>query len=275
MTATRPTDRGKRMRLVAAIADLASEAGAQILRLNAQNLPPRIKPDQSPVTAGDEAAEEIITEGLGRILPGVPVIAEEAFSRAKLPRPPGDYFLVDPIDGTRELIAGRGEYTVNIAFVESRKPVLGVVFAPQLGTLFAGAAGTALRATIRAGDKFSVDTATPIRARARPEKLTALVSRTHPDQRSDEFLATLPLAEKIPVGSSLKFARLAEGAADVYARLAPINEWDIGAGYALLTAAGGEVTAPDGAPISFGMRDDGFRVEGFIAWGAPSVFAKS
>jgi 3'(2'), 5'-bisphosphate nucleotidase len=274
MTAARPTDRGEHMRLVAAIADLASEAGARILHINAQNLPPRTKPDRSPVTAADEAAEEIIVEGLERILPGVPVIAEEAFSRAKLPRPRGNYLLVDPIDGTRELIAGRSEYTVNIALVENGVPALGIRYAPQLDTLFAGAAGTALRGSIHAGDKFAIDSATPIRARPRPEKLTALVRRTHPDPKGEEFLARLSVGQKIPLGSSLNFARLAEGAADIYARLAPINEWDIGAGYALLTAAGGEVTAPDGSPISFGTREDGFGVEGFVAWGAPRDSAR-
>jgi 3'(2'), 5'-bisphosphate nucleotidase len=270
MTATKPTDRGELMRLVAAIADLASEAGARILSIAAENPAPRSKPDQSPVTPADEAAEEIILRGLGKILPGVPVIAEEAASHRKPPRPRGSYLLVDPIDGTRELIAGRGEYTVNIALIEDNAPVLGVVYAPKFNTLFAGASDEALRGMVAAGEKFAVGAAAPIRARARPELLTAFVSRTHPDRASDEFLARLPVVEKIPLGSSLKFARLAEGAGDVYARLAPVNEWDIAAGHAVLTAAGGEVTAPDGTPISFGTRD-GFHVAGFIAWGAKSA----
>jgi 3'(2'), 5'-bisphosphate nucleotidase len=267
MTATRPTERNKLTLLDAAIADLASEAGACILSIAAENPAPRTKADQSPVTLADEAAEEIILTGLARILPGIPAIAEEASARTKPPRPDGNYWLVDPIDGTRELLAGRGEYTVNIALIENQTPVLGVVYAPKLSELFAGASGAACRGTIVAGEKFDIGSASPIRARPRPEKLTALVSRTHPDPASDEWLARFPVAQKIPLGSSLKFARLAEGAGDVYARLAPINEWDIAAGHAVLTAAGGEVTAPDGAPLSFGVCE-GFKVAGFIAWGA-------
>src|SRR5690606_21638197 len=122
----------------------------------------------------------------------------------------------------------------------------GVIYAPQLRLLFAGVAGQAWREAVDPGASFDPARASPIRARPRPGKLIALVSRSHPDRASDEFLTRLPVAEKIPLGSSLKFARIAEGAADVYARLAPTNEWDIGAGTALLTAAGGTVTAPDG-----------------------------
>jgi len=271
MTAARRTDRGELTRLVAEIADLASEAGARILSIAAENRAPRAKPDLSPVTAADDAAEEVIIDGLERILPGVPVIAEEAASRGSLPRPRGSYLLVDPIDGTRELIAGRGEYTVNVALIEEHVPVLGVIYAPQFKSLYAGTAGVALRRTVEPGAKFSIGSATPIRARQRPGKLIAMVSRSHPDRASDEFLARFPVTQKIPLGSSLKFARLAEGAADVYARLAPINEWDIGAGHALLVAAGGEVTAPDGKPVVFGLREDGFLVGGFVAWGAPPL----
>ena len=269
MTAARRTDRGELMRLVAEIADLASEAGARILSIAAENRAPRTKPDLSPVTAADDAAEEVIIDGLERILPGVPIIAEEAASRGSLPRPRGSYLLVDPIDGTRELIAGRGEYTVNIALIEEHAPVLGVIYAPQFRSLYAGAAGIALCHTVEPGANFSIGSATPIRARQRPDKFIAMVSRSHPDRASDEFLARLPVAEKIPLGSSLTFARLAEGAADIYARLAPVNEWDIGAGHAVLAAAGGEVTAPDGKPVVFGLREDGFLVRGFVAWGAP------
>jgi 3'(2'), 5'-bisphosphate nucleotidase len=256
--------------LVTALADLAADAGACILSIAAENRATRIKSDSSPVTAADEAAEALILEGLGRILPGMPVVAEEAAARGNLPRLHGSYLLVDPIDGTREFIAGRGEYTVNIALIEGHIPVLGVIYAPQPRLLFAGAAGAAWRSSIEPGAKFSQGNATPIRARPRPEHLTALVSRSHPDPVSEEFLARLPVERKIPLGSSLKFAHLAEGSADVYARLATINEWDIGAGHALLSAAGGTVTAPDGGPLLYGKREEGFLVDGFVAWGAPA-----
>lgn len=269
MTAERYTDRGAMQHLAAALADLASEAGACILRVNAEQPAPRIKPDQTPATAADDAAEELILEALERILPGVPVIAEEAASRRAPPLPRGSYLLVDPIDGTRELIAGRGEYTVNIALVEAHRPVLGVVYAPRLAELYVGGGGRALRQRVAPGARFDAAQAAPIRARPRPPALVALVSRSHPDAAADAFLARLPVARKIPLGSSLKFARLAEGAADVFVRLATIREWDIGAGHALLAAAGGEVTAPDGAPLAYGARADGFSVTGFVAWGAP------
>ncbi|MEX2129503.1 MAG: inositol monophosphatase family protein [Xanthobacteraceae bacterium] len=268
MTATRQAlGRGEATRLLASVADLASTAGARILVIAAQGAAPRTKPDMSPVTAADDAAEEILSAGLAQLLPGVPIVAEEAVSRGDKARPRGTYLLVDPIDGTREMIAGRGEYTVNIALVEAGVPVLGIVYAPALQEIYAGAEGRALRAALAPGHRFEPDRAETIRTRPRPARLLAMVSRSHPDRTSDEFLARLPVEKKIPLGSSLKFARLAEGAADVYARLTPVNEWDIAAGHALLAAAGGSVTKPDGSALTFGMRETGFRIDGFVAWG--------
>lgn len=270
MTQPSPTSDGDMQQLAAAIADLASEAGARILAIAAEGASARAKADNSPVTAADEAAEAILCEGLAKILPGVPVIAEEAVARQAPARPSGAFLLVDPIDGTRELIAGRGEYTVNVALIVEHAPSLGIVYAPGLGELYLGAGGRATRCEIVAGTRFDPERALPIRARPRPPALAALVSRSHPDAQSDRYLATLPVAERIPLGSSLKFARLAEGAADVYVRLGTVSEWDIAAGHALLDAAGGRVLAPDGSALRYGMRAQGFRVEGFVAWGAPA-----
>lgn len=255
--------------LLAPIADLASEAGARILEIAEKGFAARTKADQSPVTAADEAAEAILTEGLARLLPDVPVIAEESVSRHEPAHPPAAYFLVDPVDGTREFIAGRSEYTVNVALIENHQPVLGVIYAPALHLLYAGCGGRALRAEVEPGDRFDPARVAEIRARPRPERLVALLSRTHPDAKSDEFLTRLPVDRTERLGSSLKFARIAEGVADVYARLATVNEWDIGAGHALLAAAGGSVTAPDGGMIAYGTRERGFRIDGFVAWGAP------
>jgi 3'(2'), 5'-bisphosphate nucleotidase len=263
--------RGEARRLLAPLADLASAAGARIVEIVAQGAPARSKADRSPVTAADEAAESILCDGLARLLPGVPIIAEEAMSRSGAERPQGTYLLVDPVDGTRELIAGRGEYTVNVALIEAGTPALGVVYAPALHALYAGAEGEAMLAKVAPGARFDASTAAPIHTRPRPAQLLALVSRSHPDPASDAFLARLPLERKVPLGSSLKFARLAEGAADVYARFASVNEWDIAAGHALLTAAGGTVTATDGGTMIYGKRDSGFRVDGFIAWGGAPV----
>jgi 3'(2'), 5'-bisphosphate nucleotidase len=270
MTTRRETlERGEAMRLLAPIADLVSAAGARIVELAAAGSPPRTKPDQSPVTAADEAAEAILCEGLAGILPGVPIIAEEAASRRPPEMPHGPYLVVDPVDGTRELVAGRNEYTVNVALVEAGAPVFGVLYAPAFGSLYAGAGGEAFRAALAPGAAFDRDAIVPIRARARPKRLIALTSRSHPDEGSERFLADLPVDKKLPVGSSLKFARLAEGAADVYARHFTINEWDIAAGHALLEAAGGQVTALDGNALVYSRSDAGFRVNGFVAWGAP------
>jgi 3'(2'), 5'-bisphosphate nucleotidase len=270
MTASRQAlGRGEATRLLAPLADLASESGARILEIAAQGAPPRTKPDMSPVTAADEAAEEILSAGLTRLLPGVPIIAEEAVSRGKLARPGSAYLLIDPVDGTRELIAGRGEYTVNVALVEAGAPTLGIVYAPALKEFFAGVAGRAFRAALSPGAKFEPHRVEQIRARPRPAQLIAMVSRSHPDSRTDDFLARLPVEKKIPLGSSLKFARLAAGLADVYARLAPVNEWDIAAGHALLAAAGGSVATADGRPIRYGTRETGFKIDGFVAWGGP------
>jgi 3'(2'), 5'-bisphosphate nucleotidase len=222
------------------------------------------------VTAADEAAEEILTEGLTRLLPGVPVIAEEAASRDKPATPQGAYFIVDPIDGTRELVSGNGEYTVNVGLVEAGRPVLGVIFAPALGALYVGANGEALRINLAPGARFDRQAATRIRARSRPSRLVAVVSRSHPDEASKRFLERLPIERRLPVGSSLKFAHLAEGIADVYPRHFSVSEWDIAAGDALLTAAGGFVHGLDGKPIVYGAAGANFLVNGFVAWGAPA-----
>jgi 3'(2'), 5'-bisphosphate nucleotidase len=271
MTTTRQTlERGEAARLLAAIADLASIAGARIVELAAAGSPPRMKPDRSPATAADDAAEAILSEGLERIFPGVPIVAEESASRRMPEAPTGAYVLVDPVDGTRELVAGRDEYTVNVALVDAGVPRLGVLYAPAKRALYLGGNGEALRAALVPGARFDRAAAVPIRARARPQRLTALTSRSHPDQASARFVARLPLDRTETLGSSLKFARLAEGVADVYARLATVSEWDVAAGHAVLTSAGGQVSTPDGTALIYG-RNDEFRVHGFVAWGAPAV----
>jgi 3'(2'), 5'-bisphosphate nucleotidase len=269
ITTRRTIERGEASRLLAPIAELVSAAGARIVELSAAGLSHRAKADRSPVTPADEAAEEILAEGLARLLPGVPVIAEEAASKCIPALPQGAYLVVDPVDGTRELVAGRDEYTVNVGLVEGGSPVLGVLFAPARKALYAGANGEALRIALTPGARFDRQAAAPIRARPRPARLVALISRSHPDERSERVLAELPIEKRLPVGSSLKFAHLAEGLADVYPRLFSVNEWDIAAGHALLVAAGGNVNAPDGKAIVYGAKGSDFIVNGFVAWGAP------
>lgn len=267
MSASSETQGRENFRLTCAIGDIASRAGAAILQIAGQNRPSRKKADDSPVTEADEAAEVLLTEGLQRLLPGIAIIAEEAASRRMPPLPSGPYFLVDPIDGTREFVEGRDEYTVNVALIENHAPVLGVIYAPKRNALYVGTNRRAFRDMVVPGMTFDPRSAMPIRVRPRGAGLVALVSRSHADPAADGFLAHLGIAERLPSGSSLKFARLAEGAADIYARFGRVHEWDIAAGHALVAAAGGRVTAPDGSNIRYGVLDNEFSVDGFVAWG--------
>ena len=233
----------------------------------------RRKADGSPVTAADEAAEAVICEGLARLTPGIPVISEEqpAHDQRAASVPMGDnkaasYFLVDPLDGTREFIAGREEYTVNIALLSAGVPILGIITAPALGLTWRGIVGRgAERIALDAG-KSSPPTAIHTRS-PREQELIALVSRSHLERRTRAYLNRYPLAKVVQCGSSLKFCRLAEGAADLYPRLAPTHDWDIAAGHAILDAAGGRVAAPDGAPLVYGSTD--LLIPAFLASGTP------
>jgi 3'(2'), 5'-bisphosphate nucleotidase len=227
----------------------------------------RSKADGSPVTAADEAAEAIICDGLKRLAPAVPVISEEHAAR-EAPKPVvgGSYFLVDPLDGTREFIAGRDEYTINIALMTNGTPLFGIICAPALGDLWRGIVG---RGAERLSFASPTDAPTPIRTRLRPEsEAVVMVSRSHLEARTKSYVNGLPGAKLVQSGSSIKFCRLAEGAADLYPRLAPTHDWDIAAGHAILKAAGGGVTAPDGTPLVYGTHD--LLIPAFLAWGDPA-----
>ena len=227
----------------------------------------RSKADGSPVTAADEAAEAIICDGLKRLAPDVPVISEEQAAREK-PKPiaAGSYFLVDPLDGTREFIAGSVEYTVNIALVTDGTPHFGIICAPALGDLWRGIVD---RGAERISLARRTEAPTPIRTRRRPQsEAVVVVSRSHLEARTKSYVDGLPGAKLLQSGSSIKFCRLAEGSADLYPRLAPTHDWDIAAGHAILKAAGGSVTAPDGAPLVYGSYD--LLIPAFLAWGDPS-----
>ncbi len=261
-------DRG---RLLGALAALASEAGARIVQAAEEGLAPRDKGDKGPVTTADEASEETLRKGLARLLPGVPVICEEAFDRGEVVETATEFLLVDPLDGTREILAGRPEYAVNIALIAGGSPVLGILYAPAYGRVYGGAGTHAFKAPLLPGAPFDPEDAEAIRARPRPPQLVATLSRSHLDPASEALLTGLPVERRIPLGSALKFALIAEGTADVYPRLAPVKEWDIAAGHALIAAAGGRVERPDGGPLGYGRRELGFLVQGFVAWGAPSA----
>lgn len=225
-----------------------------------------MKADASPVTEADRRAEALILEGLARLLPGVPVVAEERVAAGAMPTLVlGDTFiLVDPLDGTREFIAGRGEFTVNIAIIEGGMPTLGVVVLPAQQAVYGTDGRSGAWRMLHGGARQAIRCRTMRRG-----DLTAVASRSHLDPRTQAFIDGLGVRATINTGSSGKFCRIAEGLADVYPRFAPTMEWDTAAGHAVLAAAGGRVTTPDGAPFTYGKP--GFRNGSFVAWGAGTL----
>jgi 3'(2'), 5'-bisphosphate nucleotidase len=266
----RVLDRDEAAALMKPLTDLVVEAGAAILAVNRRAMTIEGKLDGSPVTEADLAADRIIGDGLTRLIPDVPALSEE---RVRLARPPyrGSFFLIDPLDGTKEFVAGRDEFTVNLALVTEGTPMLGIVSAPALGWLWRGLVG-------RGAERLRLDEAgigapEPIHTRPAPKSgapWVAAVSRSHGDARTEAFIDGRPGAIREKLGSALKFGWLAEGKADIYPRLAPTSEWDIAAGQAVVTAAGGKVTDAHGAPLRYGEGHDGFIVPAFIAWGDPA-----
>jgi len=246
--------------------EIAIEASAAILAVDFRNAGTRRKADNSAVTQADEAAHAVICGSLAKLVPGMTVISEEAAAEWQGRETPAEFLLVDPLDGTAEFIAGRLEYTVNIALVRDGTPVAGVVAAPALGLIWRGAVGHgAERVTFTDGKAGAAEA---IHTRAWPtEERIAAVSRTHFDAISASFLERVAPVQQVSCGSAIKFSRIAEGAIDVYPRLAPTSEWDVAAGHAVVVAAGGAVVAPDGGPLRYGRWHVGFRVEGFTAWG--------
>jgi 3'(2'), 5'-bisphosphate nucleotidase len=232
----------------------------------------RNKADGSPVTSADKAAEAIIVDGLARLGRPFPIISEESVEDATRVAKSDCYYLVDPLDGTKEFIAGRDEYTVNIALLSEGLPVLGVIAAPALGLIWRGIVGRGAERLQFVGEKALPPQT--IHARSAPAgEVIVVVSRTHLDAATESYLRRLPHAQKIGSGSSLKFCRLAEGAADHYPRLGPTMDWDVAAGHAVLVAAGGIVTAIDGSPLAYGTVD--LRIPSFLAWGSPAEAEKA
>jgi 3'(2'), 5'-bisphosphate nucleotidase len=257
--------------LIDALTGIISRAAAAILKARAGALATRQKADRSPVTAADEASEAVILEGLARVLPGVPVVSEEAGATAELA---GDaFFLVDPLDGTRELVAGRDEFCVNIALVLAGRARLGLIGSPALGMIWrTGASGAERLALAPGAEPERATERSTIRTRPWPRTgAIAAISRSHLDARTQALLERLPPTERIASGSALKLCRVAEGKADVYPRLSQVCQWDLAAGDAIVTAAGGLVTTPEGAPLTYDMTSKRYLVDGFIAWGDPSA----
>ncbi len=246
--------------------EAALKAGAVAARIYHEGFQVTVKADATPVTSADHAAEEVILAALAAGLPAIPVVAEEQAAAGIVPATGSEFFLVDPLDGTKEFINRSGDFTVNLALVSCGRPVLGVVYAPATGRLFAGdvVAGQAWRAQHAPGTAGGPPES--IRVRPAPAAgLTAVASRSHRTPETDAYLARYTVAELASVGSSLKFCLVAEGAADLYPRLGPTMEWDTAAGHAVLAAAGGTVVAPDGAALAYGKP--GFRNPWFVAAG--------
>ena len=249
--------------LAKAVETLAVEAGAVILRhYLAEPLRPEIKADGSPVTAADRDAEALVLGHLAQLTPDIPVVAEEQAALGNGVAVDGSRFwLVDPLDGTREFLNRNGEFTVNIALIDGGVPVLGAIHAPALGITYVGGDGIGAMKTTGAEGPQAIS------ARLPPaDGLAVVSSRSHGNRGDiDAYLAGLSVISDQQIGSSLKFCLLAAGEADIYPRLGPTMEWDVAAGHAVLRAAGGRVDTIDGDPMTYGKP--GFRNPFFVAYG--------
>lgn len=241
------------------------------MRVWAEKPRAKMKADRSPVCAADEAAEAIILRGLAERLPHIPVVSEEAVSRGEIPAVGSLFILVDPLDGTKEFLADSNEFTVNLALIRDGAPIAGVVYAPALGRLWTGGP-TATCCKVPPGEPSpALSDRRAIRVRKTAQPPTALVSRSHPDAASEDFLARIGIKDRKCAGSSLKFCLIAEGEGDVYPRCGPTMQWDVAAGDAVLRAAGGVVLDAAGEPFRYGPGADGFRNGPFVAWGDASA----
>nr|WP_306265982.1 3'(2'),5'-bisphosphate nucleotidase CysQ [Pararhizobium sp. IMCC3301] len=249
--------------------ELALKAGAAIMPFYEDGCETQIKQDNSPVTAADHAAEEIILAGLRAAYPDIPVVAEEEVCAGHMTATVGQrFFLVDPLDGTREFINQRSDFTVNIALIEDGQPVAGTVYAPVRGAMYSGFGTTATETEVVQG-RIGRKVAVKVSGKARPE--IAVASRSHRTEETDAFLKSCHITDCVSVGSSLKFCLLAKGDADIYPRFGRTMEWDTAAGDAVLRAAGGSTTCADGSAFAYGKQqqshDEPFANPFFISMG--------
>ncbi len=250
-------------KLLPDLVNLADQAGEAIMKIYVTDFKAEIKEDNSPVTEADIAAEAIILKGLAALTPDIPAIAEEQMAAGTAPKLDGDlYWLVDPLDGTKEFLNRNDEFTVNIGLVDGNRAILGIVFAPALKTSYWGAVSQGALCRGPNGTKKIKVRKTP------PEGITVIGSRRHgKGYELGEFLKNYTVNGNLTAGSSLKFCLVAAGKADIYPRFGPTSEWDTAAGHAILEAAGGQVTNLDGSPFLY--RKSEFRNSNFIAWGGP------
>ena len=259
----------ERDRLSRVFAAIASEAGVAVMEVYATDFTSRTKADSSPVSDADERAEEIIVKRLNAALPGIGVLAEETAAREGVGAARASTFLlVDPVDGTKEFLKRNGQFTVNIALVEAGRPIAGCVYAPARKDIYFGGATAWTIAGFSAGETLRPADGQALHTRTYPAAgLTAVTSSSHLDPETKAFLEKRRIAGTTAVGSSLKFCLIAAGQADLYPRWGPTMEWDTGAGHAVLQAAGGCVTRPDGSPFLYGKSAAGYLNGPFVAWG--------
>jgi len=258
--------------LAEALLPVVLRAGAIELDYFRNGVEVETKDDNSPVTAADREAEAVIDEALARICPDIPIIGEEAASEGRLPQIEDTFFLVDPLDGTRDFVAGRSDFTVNIALVVAGQPLFGVVYQPQPGRLFISTGrARAIEANVNPDAGLTrLDQLAAKQIRTRPPdraRLKVAVSRSHRSSQLDDKLRQLGIKDRLEAGSSLKFCLVARGDADLYPRLTSISEWDTAAGHAILQAAGGAVLGLDNDPLQYGNAGKGYRVAPFVGWG--------
>jgi 3'(2'), 5'-bisphosphate nucleotidase len=255
--------------LAEAFGQLAAAAAIPVLRIYEAGFEARAKADGSLVTQADLAAEEVILAGLARVAKNIPIVAEEACAAQGFPAVPDRFILVDALDGTREFVQRNGEFTINIALIERGAPVCGAVYAPVSRRLWIGSVVGAEAMSLCPGEPLaSASARRGVRVRQAPAQgLVCLVSRSHLDAQTRDYVAKLPLAELVAAGSSVKFCLIAEGAADIYPRFSPTMEWDTAAGDAVLRAAGGRVETFLGTALAYGKQGQSFSNPPFLARG--------
>lgn len=260
--------------LLSELSDISIDAGARIMTLYERPIAVTEKDDKSPVTEADQAAEDIILARLSKAFSDIPIVSEEAAAAGHIPDFGDRFFLVDPLDGTREYINRNGEFTVNIALIENGIATAGVVYAPAKELLYAGAEGLgAHEIQVDAHKPAEAQPPRTISTRKMPaDGLVAIASRSHRDHKTEEFLNHYNVQDIVTAGSSLKFCVVARGDADIYPRHGRTMEWDTAAGHAVLSAAGGTMTRLDGTPFLYGKSADGLANPYFIAKGDPSAY---
>ncbi len=262
------------------IIPVAQRAGAAIMDIYRSDPNVRYKADRSPVTDADHAAEDIILESLAKLAPDTPVIAEEQLAAGNIPEVQNRFFLVDPLDGTKEFLKANGEFTINIALIIGEEPVFGLIFAPEKADCYLTLGrNAAVRFQLFPDrdpplhQKFDFE---PLRGEpAEQRPLISIVSRSHLTPETESFLRKLGDPQRTLMGSSLKFGVIARGEADLYPRFAPTCEWDTAAGHAILNATGGCILTGDGKPLLYGKKDRRFGNPSFVAWRRVSDAAKA